>query len=183
MKPLLQKQIEIIIELIEKLRELLRLKKKDFIAFALAIKKRESGNNYKIVNVYGYLGAYQFGMARLCDLGYTERKAGKTGFNNKSFVWKRGYSQEYFLDNPDFQDRVFKKHILNLVERIEKRYSHYLGHKVNGIDITLSGCVAGVHLTGMGGLKKFFQGRNNSDAFGTRITEYIKKFEGYNIYA
>jgi len=90
---------------------LLRLKKKskkNYYAFCLVIKQQESSNNYRIVNSLGYMGAYQFGMARLCDLGYTERILGTRGFSNKVFRWKKGYSQEMFLNNPNWQDKIFR---------------------------------------------------------------------------
>jgi len=48
--------------------------------------------------------------------------------------------------------------------------------------VTESGCVAGVHLKGWGGLKDFLiNKKDNSDALGTPISEYISKFGGYNL--
>ena len=165
------------------LQKLLKAKQgKSFEEFALALRKRESSNNYDAVNAYGYLGAYQFGMARLCDLGFTERKAGTTGYSNSIFRWKTGYSKEHFLNNPNFQDRVFKKHCINLISQIERKFSQYLGTQVGGIKITLSGLVAGAHLGGIGGVDVFLRGISDcSDALGTRISNYIEKFGGYNV--
>lgn len=157
-------------------------KKKGFEAFAKAIGKRESGNNYKIVNPYGYMGAYQFGMARLSDLGYTERKAGTTGYSNYVFQWKRGYSKDWFLNNPDVQDRIFKQHVRNLIRSIKQSYSQYFGKRINGIKITLSGCVAFSHLSGFGGLGRFLNGRGeSSDAYGTKGSSYLAKFSDYDL--
>jgi len=165
------------------LQELLKKKKSsDFEKFASAIRKRESSNNYEIVNQYGYMGAYQFGMARLCDLGYTKRKEGTTGYSNSVFQWRTGYSKEYFLSNPDFQDRVFKQHCKDLIARIEKSFSEHLGKRVNGIKITLSGLVAGSHLGGIGGIKNFLINHYDiHDQFGTGVSDYVKKFSGYNL--
>ena len=155
---------------------------KGFNKFAEALAKRESGNNYKIVNTLGYLGAYQFGMARLCDLGYTERKPGMSGFSNMAFQWKAGYSKEYFLNNPDFQDKVFKQHCDNLILRINSQFSEYINQTRNGLKITLSGLVAGAHLGGVGGVKNFLTNYyDNSDAFGTKVSDYIREYGDYNL--
>ena len=178
--------IKILQALILVLQKLLKQKKKeeenDFEKFALAIRKRESSNNYQIVNVYGYMGAYQFGMARLCDLGYTERKAGTSGYAQSAFEWRAGYSKEYFISNPDFQDRVFKQHCQDLIARIKKSFSGYLGKQINGTEITLSGLVAGAHLGGIGGVSGYLGGIVDShDQLGTSVSSYIKQFGGYNL--
>ena len=181
MKQLLLSIIKILQEIIKFLQKQIT-SKKGFQEFADALGKRESGNNYQIVNAYGYLGKYQFGMARLCDLGYTERKAGTTGFANVSFVWKRGYSQEYFLNNSDFQEKVFKEHCEDLIKVIKAMFSIYLGQVISNVEITLSGCVAGAHLAGIGGLGNFLtKAYDSSDAFGTKISDYIRDFADYNL--
>jgi len=172
------------IKILQSLIEILQTKtvKKGFEEFAEALGKRESNNNYKIINVYGFMGRWQFGMARLCDLGYTERKVGTTNYANSSFQWKKGYSQEYFLNNPDFQDRIFREHCNNLMKQIKLKFLSYFGKTINGIKITLSGCVAGAHLGGVGGLTAFIIFEyNDCDAFGTTIGDYIKEFGGYNL--
>ena len=154
----------------------------EFEKFAEALGKRESNNNYQAKNVYGYMGRWQFGMARLCDLGYTERKPGTTGFNNTMFQWKTGYSQEYFLNTPNFQDNVFREHCNDHIENINARFLNYLGKKINNIEITLSGCVAGAHLGGINGVNNFLtKAYDSSDANGTRISQYIEEFGGYNL--
>ena len=179
----MEKLLKQLIELYQKLIALLIIqnKNKDYIAFREALGKRESGGNYKIVNAYGYLGKYQFGMARLSDLGYTERIAGTTDYHNSAFYWKAGFSKEYFLNNPDFQDRVFKEHIGSLIKQIKLKYFKYLGKQINNIEITLSGLVAGAHLGGIGGIGKFLAGNNSSDQFGTRVSDYIKEFSNYDL--
>lgn len=182
---LIEKQIALIKELLAKLLELLKLKKeeeKNYLAFCLAVRKRESGDNYQIINKFGYLGAYQFGMARLCDLGYTERIPGTTGYANKDFRWKQGYSTKDFLDNPNFQDKIFREHVKDLAKKIKARFPNYLEKMMWGIMITLSGLIAGAHLGGLGGIKLFLEtGQSSHDAYGTSVKSYIKKFGGYNL--
>ena len=161
---LLLKRIKILKKIIALYERLLGIKKgKNFEAFAEALGQRESGGRYKIVNAYGYLGKYQFGLARLYDLGYTERKEGTKGYRNSAFRWKKGYSQSYFLNNPNFQERVFREHCKNLIIQIKRKFSKYLGKQINGVDITLSGCIAGAHLGGIGGVRKFLKGYDNQD--------------------
>ncbi len=180
---LLKKQIEILKKLIELLLQLLRLKKKKgYEAFRLALKKAESGNDYQIVNALGYLGAYQFGMARLTDLGYAVRKANSVGYANECFEWKPQYSKASFLGDHNWQDRIFDKHIADLLKRIEGPLDIYIGQTLQEIPITLSGLVAGAHLGGIGGIKRFLKfGTDTSDALGTSIGDYIKRFAGYNL--
>jgi hypothetical protein len=152
-----------------------------FNDFAFALRFRESGNNYQIVNAWGYLGAYQFGMACLADLGYAHRIPGTTGWANNAFEFNAPLTKEQFLRSPEIQDEAFRKHVKKLISSIEARYSSYIGKTVNGVLITLSGMVAGAHLGGLGGLGRFLQGTDTSDALGTPISAYVGKFGGYNI--
>ena len=181
---ILKKMIEFIKLKIAVLTTQLKIKlleEKDFKAFANALGERESSNNYQAVNAFGYLGRWQFGMARLCDLGYTERKEGYSGYSNSAFRWKSGYSQDWFLNNPDIQDRIFLKHCRKLAEIIKRNFGQSLGFKVNGIQITLSGLIAGAHLGGIGGVSKFLDRRDTKDQLGTSVSDYVKKFAGYNL--
>jgi len=173
------KIIEILKKLIELYKQLLAKKKeelKDFEAFALAVRNRESSNNYQAVNSLGYLGAYQFGLARLCDLGYTKRKPNTTGYGHENFEWVNPYTQEMFLTDNELQDKIFKEHVDNLKSRLLKLYKDKLDYK-----ITISGLVMGAHLGGIGSVKKFFDNEDVSDAYGTSVGEYIRQFSGYNI--
>jgi len=158
------------------LKTILRaVSKKNFEDFKNDLGKRESGNNYLIKNTLGYLGRWQFGMARLCDYGIVEKVEGK-------YKWMNGYSEEIFLNNPCLQDKVFKWHVENLKSYIEKNLYDYLGKNINGIYIDVSGLVAGSHLGGIGNVKKFLQaGENKVDAYGTSIGSYIQNFTGYRL--
>ena len=178
----LLKKIRILGSMIKVLRKLLVLVscQKGYDKFALAIRKRESSNCYSSINTYKYLGAYQFGMARLCDLGYTIRIGG--GYGNSAFKWKTGYSRKYFLNNPELQDEIFKKHCKDLINRINDNYLQYIGTNVHGIDITLSGLVAGAHLGGIGGVGSFLiYSVDSHDQLTTRVSDYIKEFKGYDL--
>ena len=66
---------------------------------------------------------------------------------------------------------------------LRKDISRFVGKKISGIQITESGILAAAHLAGPGSVKKFLRsygGVNFSDAFGSSITHYMKKFSGYD---
>lgn len=149
---------------------------KGFEEFKEALKKRESGNNYRIINKYGFLGAYQFGKPRLYDLGYSVN-----GWKPKNKPEKQFISTEEFLNNEELQDKLFFTHIERLKNYFNRRYSDYFDTVIMGIKITLSGLVAGAHLKGAGGVARFLQGKDNADALGTKVSEYIELFSGYDL--
>jgi len=149
---------------------------KNFNDFANDLGARESGNKYNIKNTLGFLGRWQFGKPRLWDLGYSIN-----GWKPKNREAKKMIAETTFLKSPELQDEIFKNHIADLLKRAKQNYGKYIGTTVNNILITESGLVAGAHLKGFGGVNQFLAGKDNSDAFGTQISEYIKKFGGYNL--
>ena len=57
------------------------------------------------------------------------------------------------------------------------------GKRINGIRITESGILAAAHLAGAGNVKKYLRSNGTfqfSDAYGTTIQHYLKKFAGYD---
>lgn len=151
---------------------------KNYNHFIHDLGQRESNNNYACENAFGFLGRWQFGKPRLYDAGYSLDNWSPKGQPKKKLL-----SKQYFLDNTlGIQDKIMNWHVYNLADTLSKKYSDYIGKEVNGIEITLSGLVAGAHLKGLGGVKQFLQGKDNADALGTKISEYIKKFAGYKLY-
>ena len=149
--------------------------------FIDALGDRESNNLYDVENTCGFLGRWQFGKPRLYDAGYSI-----DGYAPKKYPQKKILSKQDFLDNKDFiQDRVMSWHVLKLVDslsngtfimkdgdyKVRKKYSSFVGKRVNGIAITLSGLVAGAHLKGLGGVQMFLNGIENEDGYGTKISE------------
>lgn len=167
---------------------------KDYEDFKNDLGERESSNNYQCENDFGYLGRYQFGKPRLWDLGYSI-----DGWHPLLRGRKKNISKEDFLNNPQLQDEIFYNHVKDLVIRIRKNYLKYYGGwyipeaeevilwnqmilpSEDSILLTESGMVAGAHLKGMGGLNKFLKGKDNADALGTKISEYVKRFGGYDL--
>jgi len=114
----------------------------------------------------------------LYDAGYS-----LDNYSPKGMPKKRLISKQYFLDNTlGIQDKIMNWHVYNLADSISKRHTDALGKTINGIEITLSGLVAGAHLKGLGGVKQFLNGKDNFDAMGTACSEYIRKFAGYELY-
>jgi hypothetical protein len=160
--------------------KLLLSNKNGFREFAYLIGERESNNNYQAKNSFGFLGAYQFGMARLCDLGLTERV--KDGMDNDCFKWKEGMSEDMFLNSAEVQDQLFFRHCTDLAGRINKEFGSEFGKQKHGVMITLSGLIAGAHLLGIGGVRDFINnGENKKDGYNTSIKDYIQSFVGFDL--
>lgn len=179
---------------------------KTFAEFANDLSKRESSNDYQARNSWGFMGRWQFGKARLWDLGISIEgfipKNISRQFHGLSIdeICKRYdrqiITEDLFLGNPEIQNKVFADHVRDAIRQINHfGYNSYMGQTINNILITLSGMVAGFHLKGIGnnmkdkdgnwkhpGLKHFLvHGYDNTDGLGTKISEYISKFGGYNL--
>mgnify|MGYP006205260343 CR=1 FL=1 len=136
---------------------------KSYTGFKQAIAIRESQGQYKLINTFGYMGKYQFGMQTLRTIGVRDSLQ--------------------FMNSPQQQEKAFNalasinKWILR--DEIEK----YEGKVIKGVTITESGLLAAAHLGGAGSVKKFLSSNGNrsiKDGFGTSIKSYIKKFGGYD---
>ena len=135
-----------------------------YVGFKEAVGFKESRNRYHIINKFGYLGKYQFGKSTLRRL--------------------KVYNTEKFLNNPEQQERAFKA-LCSLNKYIlRKDIRRSVGNRINGVLITESGILAAAHLGGAGNVKKFLRsngGTNFSDAYGSSIKYYMKKFSGFDV--
>ncbi|MFQ3181220.1 MAG: hypothetical protein ACI9Z4_000813 [Polaribacter sp.] len=137
---------------------------RNFVAFKEAVAFKESQGKYAAVNTLGYLGKYQFGRTTLHRFNI--------------------YNTQEFLKNPTLQEKAFVA--LCQVNKwiLRKDIKRYIGKTMNGIEITESGILAAAHLSGAGNVKKFLRSngsRGFSDAYGSSIQSYLKKFKGYNV--
>ena len=134
--------------------------------FQFAMKQSESSGNYMVVNSEGYMGAYQFGNARLQD------------FKNAKGI---EFTKKEFLASKELQDEVFNWHTNDIVSEINsKGLDSYIGQEINGVLVTLNGLVAVAHLGGKTGMRKFLESNgkyNPKDSNGTSLTDYLKKFK------
>jgi hypothetical protein len=134
--------------------------------FKEKLKESESSGNYSVVNTEGYMGAYQFGKARLDDY---KKETGEE-FDNKTFI-----------KDKKLQDKVFVWHTNNIQNYITKnKLDNYIGKEINGVPVTLNGLIAVAHLGGNYGMRKFLESNgeyNPSDSVGTSLTDYLNKFK------
>ena len=132
--------------------------------FLHAIGFRESTNNYKAVNQFGYLGKYQFGRKTLNAIGFKK------------------VSNKEFLLNPSIQEQAMLVLLKRNKRTLRREIKKYSGKIINNIYITESGILAAAHLGGAGNVRKFFRkGKNFADGNGTKITSYMKLFANYNL--
>ena len=125
---------------------------------------RESSNNYKAVNQFGYLGKYQFGRKTLNAIGFKD------------------ISNYEFLSNPEIQEEAMLVLLQKNKHTLRREIKKYVGETVNGIYITESGILAAAHLGGAGNVRKFFRkGFEFEDGNGTKMTSYMIRFAGYNL--
>jgi len=135
--------------------------------------KRESNNNYKVVNRLGYMGKYQFGVQALEDLKYIRSGCYKKYRNRvpKSCWMGRDNidSRSAFLNNKEVQDKVLKEFFsLNYSKLVRKGL---LGDSASQTDIAQKLFVS--HLLGVNAAYKYFKKNiNNTDANGTTASEY-----------
>ncbi len=133
------------------------------VDFLQAIGHKESGNNYSIVNTFGYMGKYQFGASTLKGLGFKVTK-------------------EEFLNNPALQEEAMQALLEHNRKKLKRQIEKYCGETIHGVYITESGILAAAHLAGQGNVKKFFRkGYEFKDGYGTSMTSYMEKFSGYQL--
>ena len=137
---------------------------KEHSNFLYAIGFRESTNNYKAVNQFGYLGKYQFGRKTLNAIGFKD------------------VSNREFLSNPSIQEQAMLILLKRNKRTLRREIKKYVGKTINGVYITESGLLAAAHLAGAGNVRKFFRkGYEFYDGNGTKMTSYMVKFANYNL--
>lgn len=125
---------------------------------------RESTNNYKAVNQFGYLGRYQFGRKTLNAIGFKD------------------VSNREFLANPSIQEEAMLVLLQKNKRTLRKEIKKYVGQTINGVYITESGLLAAAHLAGAGNVRRFFRkGYEFEDGNGTKMTSYMIKFADYDL--
>lgn len=136
---------------------------KSFEGFKEALAFKESRGDYFTVNTLGYLGKYQFGSETLKLIGI--------------------YKPNQFLYNPELQEKAFIANAERNKWILRKDIKRFEGKLIGGIEVTESGILAAAHLAGPGSVKKYLRsygGNNFSDAYGSTVKHYMKKFSGYD---
>jgi len=135
-----------------------------FNGFKEALAFKESQGRYNVVNTLGYLGKYQFGLSTLNLMGV--------------------YNAKEFLSDPILQEKSFEANIARNKWILRRDIKRFNGNRIGGVVITESGILAAAHLAGAGNVKKYLRsyGKNDvSDAYGSSISYYMKKFAGFDI--
>ncbi len=136
---------------------------KSYVGFKEALAFKESRGDYKSINEYGYMGKYQFGKNTLKLVGV--------------------YDTVGFLNSPALQEAAFYANASRNKWILQRDIKRFVGKTINGVEITESGILAAAHLAGPGSVKKYLRSWGAhafSDAFGTTINTYMKRFGGYD---
>lgn len=140
--------------------------KGDVYAFMRRLGKAEGLGSYNTVSKTGYLGLYQFHPKTLRALGFT-------------------MSAQEFLANPHLQDSAMVAYMKSNARALRGIIRDYSGKTYNGVYVTKAGILAGAHLVGTGGMLAFFYperyNHNIVDGNGVHVSEYMKKFAGYDL--
>ena len=146
------------------------------LSFLNTIGQRESGNRYDAVNSIGFSGKYQFGKLALADRGYIKLDKVRSGTNKEvlenpaNWTGKDGInSQQDWLAAPSVQEKVMIENTnanLNTLNRIG-------AITAGDSKETIMGMLAGAHLLGAGGIKKWRNGQGGADAYGSTGGEYF----------
>lgn len=179
--------------------------KGDFRAMLAAMGAFESGlpegdpQQYLVENSLGFMGKYQFGEPLLIDLGYYQAEIyymNGADRNNWQGAWtgKRDVdSQITFKNSPEVQEAAIREAFSLNLSRIKDAISEegkflddYIGQvKIfdqQAIIISLSGLLAGAHLSGPYGVANLLlKGLVVGDEFGTSILKYVDEYGGYDI--
>ena len=135
-----------------------------YLGFKESLAFKESQGNYNATNTLGYLGKYQFGANTLKLMGV--------------------YDTQSFISNPELQEKMFQLNVARNKWILRRDIKRFVGKRINGTVITESGIVAAAHLAGAGNVKKYLRsyGKTDfSDAYGSNIKYYMKKFAGFDI--
>ena len=154
--PIIEEKIIVVKEEVEEI--------KGMNEFLYAMGHQESGNRYFVVNRFGYMGKYQFGKSTLRTL-------------------KIKVTKEAFLNSPDLQEYAMQQNLLYNKKKLQKYIDRFDGCLIDGILVTESGILAAAHLGGPGSVKKYFRsGKIAKDGNGVKITNYMQRFSGYELY-
>lgn len=143
--------------------EVVSIEIKGHDAFLHKLGNFESGNDYKKVNRYGYMGRYQFGNQALEQVDIDVPK-------------------KVFLNSPALQEEAMLRLMKYNDNTLDKLITKYDGKTLHGVEVTRSGVIAAAHLGGATNVKKWFRtGKVFADANGTSIVKYMKIFSGYSL--
>lgn len=118
------------------------------------LQQLESGGNPKVVNRYGYMGLYQFGLPALKTVG---------------------------MSKEDYMANTINQHIaaLRLLGKNSQQLNKYIGRTIKGIPLTRYNLGAAQHLVGAGAVKEFIESDGKvvkQDGNNVPLTAYLIRF-------
>lgn len=141
----------------------------------------ESSNNYSAVNRLRYVGKYQFGAARLEDLGYVKKGCYNKHKNAATFLRgcltsKKGFTDlGSYLINKGLQESIIRESLRRSYNYLIKR-NHVPDSKAK-----LAAYLMAAHLSGDKGAYEYItSGKERSDANNTKTSKYYQ--EGLGLY-
>jgi serralysin len=162
--------------------------------FLVALGHSESSNRNWYLNPDGYAGYFQFGETALRMIGYYDHDG------TAAIDWNNGWtakaraeginSIQDFLGNYAFQEKALTEYYGYLWQNQwgqsfeNTTLKDYIGKTVGGVKVTVSGLIAGSHLVGTNNVEAFLKsGGTNvaTDPYGTKVSEYLSKFGGYDM--
>jgi hypothetical protein len=144
---------------------------KDLEKFMKIMAQRESSNNPLAINDDGYIGLYQFGVPALKDVDLYPK------------VNKDRFKKDPSCFPEPLQHKAMKK-LISKNKNYLRGYYKYVGRSISGVKITEAGLLAGAHLVGHGGVKKFLKSNGRivpRDGNNVPVTEYMKMFQNMNL--
>ena len=129
----------------------------------------ESRNNWTAINKIGALGEFQFMETTLKQLGYN--------------ITVNKFKKDPSIFPPELQREALKE-LIEYNSLVMNDFLIYERKVVGGIVITKAGILAACHLGGPGSVQLFLtsDGRvNRRDCFGTAISDYLYKYQIYDL--
>jgi len=147
-----------------------RYYKMEYERFITDLGRRESGNNWKCINRFGFFGEWQFAESTVQFLGFKQVTLKKFRSNPETFP-------------PELQEKALES-LIKVNNYLLRDYEHYIGKTIAGVTVTKSGMIAAAHLGGATSVKKFLKSGGHldrKDALGTAVSNYMKKFGFYDL--
>lgn len=135
--------------------------------FLMDLRKGESGENWKRINKWGYMGYYQFGVSALKAIGM--------------HITPDSFKLDSSIFLPERQQLAANLWFDYLELKLDTVIKEYEGMVIfDRITVTKSGILAAAHLGGVTGVKRLFNtGHVAADQNGTSLVDYMSKYGGY----
>lgn len=154
---------------------------KSFNNFKKDLAFRESSGDWMAINSLGYMGLYQLGTQAIKDVIRTTKDLELKAALKK--VTPAKFKRNPNIFPKDIQERAFEQ-LLKNNQHYLRNYFDRTGDTIKDIELTKSGLLAAAHIGGNSGVKKFIASNGEydpSDIYGTKISDYLKKFADYKI--